>query len=259
MYYIDTHTHTYQEYYPDGFKEMVQRALDAHVEKLVMPCVTAANIPQLFEAQALFPKNLFPLVGLHPTEVKKETYLQELLEIEKNLEDDRVIGIGETGIDLYWDKTTLTEQEYSFRTHLYWARDHQLPLSIHIRNAYGESIAILNEFRNTGLKGVMHCFSGGLQEAVWAIKFGFFLGIGGVLTFKNNKLQEIVKEIGLEYIVLETDAPFLSPVPFRGKINESAYIPYIAEKIADIFQISTEKVMEITTKNAISVFQALNQ
>lgn len=257
MYYIDTHAHFYREFYPDGFEEIMQRAIDARVAKIILPCVTSANIPDIFAVVDQYPEHLFPLVGLHPTDVKPDSYLEELKFLKDLLEDKRVIGIGECGIDLYWDKSTLKEQQDAFLTQLQWARDHGLPLSLHVRDSYAETFEMIGRFKNGELKGVMHCFSGGIQEARWAIRHGFALGIGGVVTFKNNKLQQIVKEVGLQAIVLETDAPFLAPVPFRGKRNESSYIPYIAEKVASLFDISVEEVMQVTTGNALAIFQKL--
>lgn len=252
--YIDTHAHLYREYYPEDLEATVRRALDANVKQVILPCVTSKNIPEMIAAKEQFPEYLFLLLGLHPTDVKKESYRQELENLKSYLEDDRFVGIGETGIDLYWDKETLPEQQLALQEQLTWARDYQLPISMHIRDAYSEAYEILNSFRKDHLRGVMHCFSGGIQEAKWAVEYGFYLGIGGVVTFKNSKLQDIVKEVGLQYLVLETDAPFLAPVPFRGKRNESAYIPYIAEKLSEIFGVSTEEVMRITTENARKVF-----
>ncbi|MDR1757753.1 MAG: TatD family hydrolase [Bacteroidales bacterium] len=252
--YIDTHAHLYRTYYPDDLEKVVQRAIAADVQRVIMPCVTASNMAELFEVQEKFSEYIFPLAGLHPTEVKQETYQEELDTLFSYLQDSRVVGVGECGIDLYHDKETLLAQQDAFQQQLTWARDFNLPLSLHVRNAYNETIAILNNFRSARLKGVMHCFSGGIQEARWAVEYGLFLGIGGVITFKNNQLQNIVKEIGIDHLVLETDAPFLAPVPYRGKTNESAYIPLIAEKIAAIFNLSVNDVMQITTNNALSIF-----
>lgn len=258
MHYIDTHAHLYHEYYPEDFSEVVQRAIEANVKQIILPCVTSKNIPEMIAAKNTFPDNLFLLTGLHPTDVRKESYQKELEKLRGYLEDDHFIGIGEIGLDLYWDKTTLPEQQEALLKQLIWARDFQLPISMHVRDSYSETYEILSPFRNDHLRGVMHCFSGGIQEAKWAVEFGFFLGIGGVVTFKNSKLQQIVKEIGIEHIVLETDAPFLAPAPFRGKRNESAYIPCIAEKLSEIFEISVDEVMLITTENAKKVFGLSN-
>ena len=257
MHYIDTHAHLYKEYYPQNFEQTVNRAIEADVKQIILPCVTSANIPEILEAAVQYPENLYPLIGLHPTDVRKETFEEELKKLKIHLSDPRVVGIGEIGIDLYWDKETLAEQEIAFRTQLEWARDFKLPLSLHVRDAYAETFKIIGEFKKDGLKGAMHCFSGGIQEAKWAVEHGFYLGIGGVVTFKNNKLQHIILEIGLDHLVLETDAPFLAPVPFRGKTNESAYIPYIAEKVAQLFEIPVETVMQVTTANALKIFDRL--
>ena len=257
MFFIDTHAHFYHEYYPEGFSDAVKRAIAANVQKVILPCVTSANVPEIFAAREEFPDNLYPLIGLHPTDVKKESYQEELERLKVHIENPNVVGIGEIGMDLYWDKETIEEQKEAFRVQLAWARQCQHPLSLHVRDAYAEAYEILNDFRQNDLKGVMHCFSGGIQEALWATRFGFYLGIGGVVTFKNNKLQNVIKEIGLSHLVLETDAPFLAPVPFRGKTNESAYIPYIAEKIAEIFETSVQEVMEVTTENALKVFEKI--
>jgi TatD DNase family protein len=170
-----------------------------------------------------------------------------------------LIGVGEIGIDLYHDKTFIKEQEIAFQRQLTWAAERNLPVSIHIRDGYEEAFRILKPFVQNGLNGVLHCFSGGIQEAHWAVNYGLKLGIGGVVTFKKNKLENIVKEIGIEHIVLETDAPFLAPDPYRGKQNESSYIPLIANKIASIFDIPLAEVRRITSENACSVFTKINR
>lgn len=257
MHFIDTHAHFYQEFYKEGIEDIMQRAIDANVTQIILPCVSSSNVPEIFEAVDRFPQNLYAMIGLHPTDVINATYCDELTRLKQYLTDPRIVAIGEIGLDLYWDKSTLPEQQIAFKTQLAWAKEYQLPLSLHVRDAYGEAFETLALFKGAGLKGVMHCFSGGIQEAHWAVKHGFALGIGGVVTFKNNKLQHIIKEVGLEHLVLETDAPFLAPVPFRGKTNESSYIPYIAEKIASIFEVSIDEVMQITTHNALQIFEKL--
>ncbi|MDL2308023.1 TatD family hydrolase [Bacteroidales bacterium OttesenSCG-928-C03] len=254
MYYTDTHAHIYREYYPEDFSEVVSRAIQANVNRIILPCVTSKNIPDMLAAKEAFPNNLFLLNGLHPTDVRKETYKDELAKLKYYLDDPRFIGIGEVGLDLYWDKETLSEQQKALHEQLSWAADFKLPVSMHVRDAYAETYEVLQDFRKDNLKVVMHCFSGGIQEAKWAVEHGFYLGIGGVVTFKNSKLQEIVKEAGLQHLVLETDAPFLAPAPFRGKRNESAYIPYIAQKLGEIFGTTVEKIAKTTTENAEKVF-----
>ena len=252
-YYIDSHAHLYREYYPDDFREVIQRAIEYRVEKIILPCVSAESLPDIFEVTRQFPKNLFPLIGLHPTDVN-QNYKSQLSVLEKHLSDQYVVGIGETGIDLYHDKSFYAEQLIAFETQLQWAKETLLPLSIHIRDGFNEALSVLKRFKSTALRGILHCFSGGIQEAKWAIDNGFLLGISGVVTFKKNKLQELVKEVGINALALETDAPFLAPDPYRGKRNESAYIPIIAEKIAEVLEISVEEVMRITTKNVEEIF-----
>lgn len=257
MHYIDTHTHLYREYYPETFEEVVRRAVDANVTQMILGCVESSTLPQIQEAVALFPDNMFALVGLHPEETRPD-FERELALLEPHIGDPNVVGIGEIGLDFYWSREFEAEQKEAFRRQLVWARDHKLPLSLHIRNAYAEAISILQEFKAGELTGVMHCFSGGIQEAQWAVSHGFALGIGGIVTFKNSKIQEIVKQIGLEHLVLETDAPYLAPVPHRGKPNESAYIPLIAQKIAELLDISVKTVMEQTTANTLNIFKRLS-
>lgn len=259
MYFVDTHAHLYKEYFPVNFKETVQRAVDANVKQIILPCVKASNMSELLDAADQFPDNLYPLAGLHPTDVTKENYKSELETLEKYLSDERIVGIGECGLDLYWDKTHFEEQKIVIKKHLEWATACNYAISFHIRDAYAEMIQLLEKHGKGNIKGVMHCFSGGIQEAKWAVKQGFYLGIGGIVTFKNNKLQHILKEIGLSHLVLETDAPFLAPTPHRGKTNESAYIPLIAEKIAEIFETSIDTVMEVTTQNSLALFPKLQR
>ena len=254
LYCIDSHAHLCREYYPDDYKEVIQRAVAQGVEKIILPCVNAESIPDIFECACQFPKNIFPLIGLHPTDVKQD-YKGQLAVLEKHLNEEMVVGIGETGIDLYHDKSFYAEQFIAFETQLHWAKDLQKPLSIHIRDGFNEALSVLTKFKSVPLRGILHCFSGGIQEAKWAVDNGFLLGISGVITFKKNRLQDIVKEVGITALALETDAPFLAPEPYRGKRNESAYIPIITEKIAAELEISTEEVMKMTTENVEAIFK----
>jgi TatD DNase family protein len=251
--FIDTHAHLCEEYYHDTLDQVVQRAIDAKVDPIILPGVNAASIPELLELADRYKGHFYPLVGLHPEDTKAD-YKEELQTIAGYLDDPRVIGIGEIGLDFYFSREFEKEQIEVFDIQLGWAKERQMPLSLHIRNAYEEAIPVLKKYDHSGLKGVLHCFSGGIQEAQWGIRFGFALGVGGVVTFKNNKLQEIVKEVGLQHIVLETDAPYLAPVPYRGKTNESSYIPIIAQKVAEVTGESIETVMEVTTENAKRIF-----
>ena len=251
--FIDTHAHLCEEYYHDTLDQVVQRAIDAKVDPIILPGVNAAGIPELLELADRYKGHFYPLIGLHPEDTKAD-YKEELQTIAGYLDDPRVIGIGEIGLDFYFSREFEKEQIEVFDIQLGWAKERQMPLSLHIRNAYEEAIPVLKKYDHTGLKGVLHCFSGGIQEAQWGIRFGFALGVGGVVTFKNNKLQDIVKEVGLQHIVLETDAPYLAPVPYRGKTNESSYIPIIAQKVAEVTGESLETVMEVTTENAKQIF-----
>jgi TatD DNase family protein len=251
--FIDTHAHLCKEYYPDTLDQVVRRAIDARVDPIILPGVNAAGIPELLESADRYKGHIYPLVGLHPEDTNAH-YLEELNTIASYLDDPRVIGIGEIGLDFYFSREFEQEQLKVFDLQLGWAKERQMPLSLHIRNAYEEAIPVLRKYDRSGLKGVLHCFSGGIQEAQWGIRFGLALGVGGVVTFKNNKLQDIVKEVGLKHIVLETDAPYLAPVPYRGKTNESSYIPIIAQKVADITGESLDTVMAVTTENAKKIF-----
>ncbi len=251
--FIDTHAHLCKEYYPDTLDQVVQRALDAKVDPILLPGVNAEGIPELLEMADRYKGHIYPLIGLHPEETKAD-YQEELDAIAKYLDDKRVIGIGEIGLDFYFSREFEKEQIKVFDIQLSWAKERKLPLSLHIRNAYEEAIPVLKKHDHSGLKGVLHCFSGGIQEAQWGIRFGFALGVGGVITFKNNKLQDIVKEVGLQHIVLETDAPYLAPMPYRGKTNESSYVPLIAQKVAEVTGESIVTVMTVTTENAKKIF-----
>ena len=251
--FIDTHAHLCEEYYHDTLDQVVQRAIDAHVDPIILPGVNAAGIPELLASADRYKGHIYPMIGLHPEETKAN-YLEELDIIARHLDDKRVIGIGEIGLDFYFSREFEKEQIEVFDLQLAWAKERQMPMSLHIRNAYEEAIPVLRKYDRSGLKGVLHCFSGGIQEAQWGIRFGFALGVGGVVTFKNNNLQDIVKEVGLKHIVLETDAPYLAPVPYRGKTNESSYIPLIAQKVAEVTGESLETVMEVTTENAKRIF-----
>lgn len=258
MRFVDTHTHLYRESYPDNFEEVSRRAIEAGVDKMILGCVNRETPAWLQEAVSLFPDNFFVLIGLHPEDTKAD-FEDELAQIETHLEDPNVVGVGEIGLDYYWDRTFEKEQREAFYQQLCWARDRQMPLSLHIRSAYNDAIEILKQFRPGELSGVMHCFSGGIQEAEWAVKHGFALGVGGTVTFKNSKVQDIVAHVGLENVVLETDAPYLAPVPHRGQPNESSYIPIIAQKVADIFQVSLQTVADTTTENAYRIFTKLTR
>lgn len=254
MILTDTHTHLYLDHFDDDRKEVIQNAIDKGVQYMLIPNIDSKSISGMLSVCEEYPKHCFPMMGLHPTDVK-EDYQKELEIIEQWLEKRKFIAIGEIGIDLYWDKTFIKEQDISLRHQIALAKKHQLPIVLHSRESMKELFNVLDEVHTTDLKGVFHCFSGTADDAKRAIEMGYYLGIGGVVTFKNSKLKEILREIDLQHILLETDAPFLTPVPFRGKRNESAYIYYIAEKIAEIKGIGIDEVAEITTQNAKKLFK----
>jgi TatD DNase family protein len=260
MILTDTHTHSYYEQEGEKRDEMMRRCLDNQVQRMFLPNVNSATIPLVFDLCANFPQNCFPMLGLHPCDVKESSedttidYKDELSAIRKAMDTLSFVAVGEIGIDLYWDKTTLAIQQEAFLTQINWAKEMDLPIVIHCREAFDEVFEILNRERDDKLRGIFHCFSGNENQAQKVIDLGFLLGIGGVVTYKNAGLDKIVADFSLEHIVLETDSPYLSPVPFRGKPNESSYLRYIAQKVADLKQISIEEVARITTENSVRVF-----
>lgn len=249
----DTHTHIY---YLDDEKELdqsVKLCVDNDVNRLFLACIDANSVEAIKTVCAKYPTLCFPMLGLHPCEVKQdyEFQLQLLKEAFNNVNP---FAIGEIGMDLYWDKTFKAEQMEAFNAQIIWAKEKQLPINIHCREAFDEVFEILQSYKGENLRGILHCFTGNLAQAKQAIDLGFYLGIGGVLTYKNAGLDKVVAELSLQNLVLETDAPYLAPVPFRGKTNESAYVRHIADKMADIFEIGIEEVAEITTQNSKKVF-----
>ncbi len=253
MILTDSHTHLYLEHFDKDRKEVINRAIDSGIEYMLLPNIDSKSVEGMLAVCEDFPENCFPMMGLHPTNVK-EDFEKELENVKKWLDKKNFVAVGEIGIDLYWDKTFFEQQVIALKNQIDLAKKHQLPIVIHARNSMEEIFEVLKEVQTPDLKGVFHCFSGNLDDAFRAIDMGYYLGIGGVITYKKSNLPEIVREIELESILLETDAPFLSPVPFRGKRNESAYINYIAEKIAEIKSVSIQEVAEITTQNAKELF-----
>lgn len=253
MILTDTHTHLYYEKDPEIRAELMQRCLDNKVSRLFLPNVDSESMPLVFSLAEQFPQHCFPMLGLHPCDVK-ENFKEELSQIELEISQRKIYAIGEIGIDLHWDKSTLSLQQEAFRIQIAWAKKFDLPIVIHCREAFDEIFEILSELKDEKLRGIFHCFSGTLEQAEKVINLGFYLGIGGVLTYKNSGLDQVVANIPLEHLVLETDSPYLTPVPFRGKPNESSYLVYIAQKLADIKQISIENLAEITTHNSKLVF-----
>lgn len=253
MILTDTHTHLYYETDPAKLTELMQRSLDNQVSRLFLPNVDSKSISLVFGLAEQYPQHCFPMLGLHPCDVK-EDFKEELAHIYKEANLRKIYAIGEIGIDLYWDKSTLSIQQEAFRTQIGWAKQMGLPIVIHCREAFDEIFEILDELKDDKLRGIFHCFTGDADQAEKVISLGFYLGIGGVLTYKNSGLDKVVQNISLDHLVLETDSPYLTPVPFRGKQNESSYLVYVAQKLADLKQISIEEVAEITSRNSEKVF-----
>jgi TatD DNase family protein len=253
MILTDTHTHLYYEADDVKRSELMDRCAANSIERLFLPNVDLSSVSQVFELVKSFPKNCFPMLGLHPCSVKGnwQEELNAIIEAGKN---HNLYAIGEIGIDLYWDKTNLNEQIQAFKAQIARAKSLKLPIVIHCREAFNEVFAVLEDERGKDLRGIFHCFTGTLEQAHKAIDLGFYLGIGGVVTYKNAGLDKILPQIDLRHIVLETDSPYLAPVPHRGKPNESSYLIYIAQKVADIYQTGLETIAQITTENSKQVF-----
>ena len=250
---IDTHTHIYHTYGTDECTAQMQRCLDNGVQQLLLPNVDRASIPNVLGMAADYPAHCYPMMGLHPCDVK-ENYLEELALIEQTIAQNTIYGIGEIGLDLHWDKTTLPQQQEAFRIQANWAKELNLPISIHCRDAFDEFFELFENQQDGRITGVFHCFTGTLEQAQRAISLGLHLGIGGIVTYKNAGLDHVVAQLDLQHIVLETDAPYLPPVPYRGKRNESSYLLHIAQKIADLQKIPLEAVAAATTNNAKRIF-----
>lgn len=254
---IDTHTHLYVKEFSEDIDLVIERAQKEGVEKFYLPAIDSSENEALIELESRYPQHIFAMAGLHPCSVK-ENYQEELKQIEDQLSKRKFAGIGETGLDFYWDTTFKNEQYKSLRTQIKWAIQYKIPLILHTRNATKETIDVIKEYESTDLSGIFHCFGGTLENARDIISMNFSLGIGGVLTFKNSGLAEIIKEINLEHLVLETDAPYLSPAPFRGKRNESSYLKYIVQKLAEVKMMPVEEVAKITSDNAEHIFRHLH-
>jgi TatD DNase family protein len=253
MLLTDTHTHQYYQTDPVKREELMQRCLDNSIERLFLPNVDSASIELVMSQVKAFPDYCFAMLGLHPCDVKAN-WQDELDTINAAIPQHKIYAIGEIGIDLYWDKTFLAEQIEAFKIQINWAKKLKLPIVIHCRNAFEEVYKVLLEEQNADLRGIFHCFTGTVEEAQKIIALGFYLGIGGVVTYKNSGLDKVVEQIDLNHIVLETDSPYLTPVPYRGKPNESSYLIYVAQKVADLHQTSLENVAAVTTENSKIIF-----
>lgn len=254
MIFTDTHTHLYSKDFEPDRKLLINKALDAGIKRLFMPNISRESIAGMLEVEAEFPEYCFPMMGLHPCSVAEDVE-EELKTVEEWLAKRKFTAIGEIGIDLYWDKTFFKQQQDAFRRQIQLAKKYALPYVIHSRNSFDETMEIVSEFKNDRIKAIFHCFSGNVKQAEQIIEAGDFkLGIGGVVTFKNSGLDKVVEAIDLEHLVLETDAPYLAPAPYRGKRNEPEYLILIAKKIAEIKQRSLEEVAAATTANSVYVF-----
>lgn len=253
MILVDTHTHLYLEQFDEDRTEIVESALEQGVKWMLLPAIDSTTLTDMKSLHQAFPKSCLPMMGLHPTSVK-DNYEDELRLVENELRSGNYIGVGEIGIDLYWDKEYEEVQKDAFRRQLRMAKKQGLPVSIHTRDSFDMTYQIVKEESTDDLQGIFHCFTGTETEAVKIMDVGFKMGIGGIVTFKNSGLADVVKTIPEEFLVLETDAPFLTPAPFRGKRNQSAYLKYIAEKLAEIKSKSIEEIAEVTSRNAIETF-----
>ena len=252
---IDTHTHLYSEEFDEDRSEMIQRALDKGISRFFLPAIDSEFHEKMLALEAEYPNQIFAMMGLHPTYVKPETWEKELEIVEKYLNERPFCAIGEIGIDLYWDKTTLDIQIKAFEKQIDWALEKDLPIVIHTRESFDEVFEVLERKKHPKLRGILHCFSGNFEQAQHAVDLNFLLGIGGVVTFKNGKIDQFLHKIPLDKIVLETDSPYLAPVPHRGKRNESAYLDLVVGKLVTIYGKDFAEISRITDENALKLFK----
>ncbi|MFY7965584.1 MAG: TatD family hydrolase [Chitinophagaceae bacterium] len=253
MILVDSHTHIYLSEFALDIDTVIDRAKNEGVKKIFLPAIDSSHHQEMFLLEQRFPDNCFCMMGLHPCSVK-ENYLQELSLVEEQLKRRKFAAVGEIGLDFYWDKTFAKQQHEAFEQQMQWALDYNLTINIHTRNATQETIELVKPFAKKGLRGTFHCFGGSIETAKQIMNMNFFMGIGGVVTYKKSGLEETLKDVPLEYLILETDAPYLTPVPFRGKRNESSYIKLIAQRVAEIKNISIDEVARVTTLNAEKIF-----
>ncbi|UNY99306.1 TatD family hydrolase [Zhouia spongiae] len=253
MILTDTHTHLYSEAFDDDRDDMIKRAIDLGVKRFFVPAIDSTYTDRMLKLKADYPDCVFLMTGLHPTHVK-EGYRSEILHVEELLAKHKFYAIGEIGVDLYWDKTFLKEQQDAFSMQIGLAKKYKLPIVIHCRDAFSEVFEVLEDHKGEDLYGIFHCFTGDLEQAEKAISLNMKLGIGGVVTFKNGKIDKFLNQIDLKHVVLETDAPYLAPTPYRGKRNESAYVMNVAEKLVDVYNLPLEVIVKQTTLNSKEVF-----
>jgi TatD DNase family protein len=254
MIITDTHTHLYSESFDTDRNEVIDRAIENGITRFFIPSIDSSYIESMYDLEKQYPEHIFLMAGLHPTHVKND-YKNELSIIVRQLEQRSFFAIGEIGIDLYWDKTMLREQQDAFRFQIQLAKKYSLPIVIHCRDAFNEVFEVLELEKSDDLNGIFHCFTGTFEQAKKAISYNMKLGIGGVVTFKNGKIGQYLSKIPISEIVLETDAPYLSPTPFRGKRNESAYLLHILEKVSSIYKLERDVIARITTQNSIDIFK----
>ena len=253
MILTDTHTHLYSEAFDEDRSDMMQRAINNGVKRFFVPAIDSTYTARMFQLEKDYPNEVFLMSGLHPTHVK-ENYKEELKHVAELLVERKFYAVGEIGIDLYWDKTFLAAQQEAFQYQIQLAKKYKLPIVIHCRDAFDEVFEVLEKEKDDELFGIFHCFTGTREHAAKALSYNMKLGIGGVVTFKNGKIDKFLHEIPLEHIVLETDAPYLAPTPYRGKRNESSYVMNVLEKVAAIYQLPEEEVAAITTENSKVIF-----
>ena len=255
MKFIDTHSHLYSNQFDSDRTQVVNNAIANGVSTILLPNISSKYTKGMLALCAEFPNNCYPMMGLHPCDVSEENYMHEIAHVEEELEKRKYIAVGEIGLDLHWDKSTLEIQKKAFIHQVKLAKKYKLPIAIHVRESFAEAIELIEKLNDENLRGVFHCFTGNIDDAQRVNNLGgFYLGIGGVLTFKNSGLDKTISEVDLQHLILETDAPYLAPTPFRGKRNESKYIINIAEKLAEIHKINIKEVAEITTENAKKLF-----
>lgn len=254
MIITDTHTHLYSDSFAEDRKEMIQRALDQNINRFFIPAIDSTSVSDMYELEKNFPKNVFLMMGLHPTSVQPDIYKKELDFVAQELARRKFYAVGEIGIDLYWEQATLGIQQEAFQSQIRLAKKYSLPIVIHCRNAFDEVFEVLEQEKDDSLFGIFHCFTGSLEQAKKALSYQMKLGIGGVVTFKNGKIDQFLQNIPIEEIVLETDSPYLAPTPFRGKRNETAYILKVLEKVVEIYNLSQSEVAAITTQNSKDIF-----
>ena len=253
--FIDTHTHLYVDAFDEDRDDVIKECISSSIDKLLLPNIDVQSISRLLTLAKSYPKTCYPMMGLHPCSVNSN-FENDLEIIKKALDENKFIAVGEIGIDLYWEKSTLSFQEEAFAIQIEWAKKKKLPIVIHARESYDEIFKVLDKYNDENLSGVFHCFTGTKNQANQIINYGNFkLGIGGVVTFKNGGLDNTLKDVAIEQIVLETDSPYLSPSPFRSKRNKSPYLIYIAEKLSEIYNCRLDEIANQTTKNALEIFK----